>query len=174
MKVKYMLRRYLQLKHPVISKLDSEKIKNLIGTLYELGYPRDILLEEPSLCSFLPITLKYRYSVLQECGLHHISSQHLASYLNIVKRKNIGELKANGIIPTTLNIENRLASYMTQWPTSLTTLVYGGINIKEVLRMHPKLAMVNCSTMIETRKVLEEYEEVLLIMKYLKKHQEIG
>lgn len=241
--------RYLQLKHPVISKLDGEKLKNLIGTLYELGYPRDILLEEPSLCSFLPITLKYRYSVLRECGLHHISSQHLASYLNIVKQKKIGELKANGIIPTTLNIENRLASYMTQWPTSLTTLVYGnvneftlyslrikiiqrylelmldlsqeefarglqtyptikhrplqainenlnilqndilmpkskiksnlylvhadpnnlkkiiyhfktigGINIKEVLRMHPKLAMVNCSSMIETRRVLEEYE----------------
>lgn len=119
---------YLQLKHPIIKKLDSDQIKDLADTLYDLGFQRNVLLNEPSLCSILPITLKYRYNVLQECGVSNISTQHLVSYLTLVKQKTIGNLKQSGIIPHTLNIENKLASYMSQWPSSLTTLVYGNVN----------------------------------------------
>ncbi|CAH2099886.1 unnamed protein product [Euphydryas editha] len=119
---------YMQLKHPIIKKLDSDQIKNLADTLYDLGFQRNALLNEPSLCSILPATLKYRFIVLQECGIINISTQHLVSYLTLVKQKTIGHLKQSGIIPHMLNIENRLANYMSEWPTSLTTLVYGNVN----------------------------------------------
>lgn len=239
---------YLQLKYPGVRRLNAEKIEHLVGTMYDLGYSREVLVDEPSLCSYLPITLKYRYAVLQECGLSNILIQHLTSYLQIIKQRKVKDLKSTGIIPMNLNIENRLASYMTQWPTSLTTLVYGdvseftlytlrikiiqrylelmldlspeefarglqtyptikhrplqtinntlnllkneilmphdklksnlylvhadpdnlknivynfksigGVNIKDIIRMHPKLAMVNCSTMMETKRVLKEF-----------------
>ncbi|XP_045760676.1 transcription termination factor 5, mitochondrial-like [Maniola jurtina] len=239
---------YLLLKHPVIKKLDSTRLKNVIEILYELGFHTEVLLKEPSLCSILPVTLKFRFQVLQECGVDNISPSHLLSHLMIMKQKTIGELKNSKIISATVNVENRLASYMTQWPTSLTTLVYGdvnkmtlytlrlkiiqrylelildlsqdefdrglqtyptvkhrplqainktlsilqgqilmtndkiksnfylvhadpenleniiynlrtigGIDIKEVIRMHPKLATKNCSSLLEIKKLLEEY-----------------
>ncbi|XP_047538281.1 transcription termination factor 5, mitochondrial-like [Vanessa atalanta] len=240
--------KYLQIRHPAIKKLDVDQIKNVVGTLYDLGFNSKVILDQPSLCSILPITLKYRFTVLEECGLNNISTQYLVSYLTLVKRKTIGELKQSGMIPQAFNIENRLASYMSQWPSSLTTLVYGdvekftlhslrikiiqrylelmldlnpdefirgidtyptirhrplqsinetlnillseilfpikkiksnlylvhadpenlknilynfrsigGIDIKEILRMYPKLAVIKFSTLLDIRKTLEEY-----------------
>ncbi|KAI5634779.1 transcription termination factor 5, mitochondrial-like [Phthorimaea operculella] len=240
---------YLSLKQPVVKKLTETKIKELIDTLEELGYPKNSLLEEPLLFGMLPITLKFRHQVLCECAFQEVSIKHILSYLPLVKQKTIGYLKNRNEIPAVINIENRLASYMTQWPTSLTTLIYGdindctlhvlrlkiiqrylelvldltkeefergietyptikhrplavinetlkilqsqimmpphkiknnlylihadpdnlkniiyklktigGIDIKEVLRLHPKLATKNYTTLVEIRKVLQEYE----------------
>lgn len=239
---------YLCLKHPVIKKLKETEMKCLIDTVLDMGFPKDVLLEEPVMFSMLPVTLKFRHQVLQECGVEKITPAHLVSYLSLVKQKTIGQLKKSGVMPSIINVENRLASYMTQWPTSLTTLVYGdidewtfytvrlkiiqryleltldlseeefyrgirtyptirhrplavindtltvlaslimmpshkiksnlylvhtdpdnlrliiykfrsigGIDIKEVLRMHPKLATKNYQTLVEIRKILQEY-----------------
>lgn len=119
---------YLLLKHPVLNKIDGARIKNVIEVLYKLGFHREVLFKEPSLFGILPVTLNFRYQVLQECGVDNVSESHLLSYLAIMKQKTIGELKDSKIIQTTVNVENRLASCMTQWPTSLTTLVYGDVN----------------------------------------------
>ncbi|CAH0600485.1 unnamed protein product [Chrysodeixis includens] len=239
---------FLCLKHPTITKLNEEKIKSLVDTSNEIGLSPEILIEEPALFGILPVTLKYRYKVLQECGVKIITPAMLTTYLTILKQKTIGELKNSGYLHPQINIENRLASFMTQWPTSLTTLIYedvekstlyalrlkiiqrylellldltneeyyrgiktyptikhrplkninatlnilqsqimmpnqkiksnlylihadpenlkdiiynirslGGIDIKEVIRMHPKLATKNYRTLLEIRKVFEEY-----------------
>lgn len=240
---------YLCLKHPVIKKLKETEVQCFIDTVLDLGFPKEVLIEEPLMFSMLPVTLKFRFKVLHECGIEKISPAHLVSYLPLVKQKTIGELKRSGQISSIINVENRLASYMTQWPTSLTTLVYGdidewtlytlrlkiiqrylelildlteeefhrglhtyptikhrplavindtltilqslimmpshkiksnlylvhsdpenlkqiiynfrsigGIDMKEILRMHPKLATKNYHTLVETRKVLQEYK----------------
>lgn len=239
---------YIGMKQPSIAKLNDEKIKSVVDTLNEIGFSNDVLIEEPALFGVLPVTLKFRYKVLKECGVENISPALLASYLTILKQNTIGELKKSGYLPLHLNVENKLASFMTQWPTSLTTLIYedvndstlytlrlkiiqrylelvldlssdefyrgietyptikhrpleyinetltilqsqimipnhkiksnlylihvdpenlkniiynfrsvGGIDIKEVIRMNPKLATRNYHTLLETRKVLKEY-----------------
>ncbi|KAJ8734018.1 hypothetical protein PYW07_014569 [Mythimna separata] len=239
---------YICMKHPVITKLNDEKISSLIHTINEMGFSNQSLIEEPALFGILPVTLKFRYKVLNECGIQNISSALLTTYLTILKQKKIGELKRLGYLPNHFNVENKLASFMTQWPTSLTTLIdedvnytslytlrlkiiqrylelvldltreefyrgvetyptikhrpleyinetlqilqlqimipnhkiksnlylihvdpenldniihkfrsIGGIDIKEVIRMHPKLATRNCNSLFETRKILEEY-----------------
>ncbi|XP_023940127.2 transcription termination factor 5, mitochondrial [Bicyclus anynana] len=119
---------YLLLKNPSLKNLDSLRIENVIDVLYRLGFHREVLLKQPALCSILPVTLNFRYKVLQECGIDNVSSSHLLSYLTTMKQKTIGELKDSKLIPSIVNVENRLASYMTQWPTSLTTLVHGDVN----------------------------------------------
>ncbi|XP_026323934.1 transcription termination factor 5, mitochondrial isoform X1 [Hyposmocoma kahamanoa] len=119
---------YLAIRHPVIKKMDKTKLKELIDTLHDLGYPKETLVKEPLLFSLLPITLRYRYRILNECGITNITASHVAAYLNLVKQKTIGELKKSGEIQSMMNVENRLASYMTQWPTSLTTLINDDVN----------------------------------------------
>ncbi|XP_013194983.2 transcription termination factor 5, mitochondrial [Amyelois transitella] len=239
---------YLCIKHSYISKLDDSKIKDVIDGIYHLGFRKEDLVSHPILFLLHPVTLKFRYKVLQECGFSNIKPTHIVSYLNIVKRKTINELKESGDIYTIINLENRLASFMTQWPTSLTNVIdgdigecslyslririigrylelvldlaedefnrglktyptikhrplgainetisilqsqimmpahkiksnlyllqldpdnlkdiivnfrsIGGIDIKEVIRMHPKIAMKNCSILFEIRKVLQDF-----------------
>lgn len=239
---------YMCMKHPIITKLNDEKLKELIDSVNEMGFSNDSLVEESAVFGILPVTLKFRYKVLEECGIQNISLEFLTTYLTIIKQIPIGELKRLGYILPHINVENKLASYMSQWPTSLTTLIdrdinasslyslrlkiiqrylelvldltneefcrglktyptikhrplqyinetltilqsqimmpnqkiksnlylihvdpenlkkliynfrtMGGIDIKEVIRMHPKLATRNYSTMLEIRKLLEEY-----------------
>lgn len=116
------------LKQPVINKMDETKLKSLIETVLDLGFSREVLIKDPLMFGMIPITLRFRYKVLEESGFDNITPVHLLSYLSLVKQKSIGHLKASGELPSMLNVENRLASFMTQWPTSLTTLVYGDIN----------------------------------------------
>lgn len=240
---------HICMKQPIISKLNDEKIKNLVDTINEMGFSNSLLIEEPSLFGILPVTLKFRYRVLKECGIQNISSASLLTYFKIVKQMKIRELKKLGYLPPHMNVENNLASFMTQWPTSLTTLIdedvnntslyslrlkiiqrylelvldltkeefdrglktyptikhrplecinetleilqlqimipnhkiksnlylihvdpqnlkniihnlrsIGGIDIKEVMRMHPKLATRNFNTMLEIKKILKEYD----------------
>lgn len=118
----------LQLKQPVLKEINEKEIKTLTETLKEFGFSTQTLILNPALFGVLPITLKYRYKVLKECGLQSVTPKNLLRYLNIVKQKTIGQLRSDGYIPNHLNIENRLASCMTQWPTSLTTLIYGDVN----------------------------------------------
>ncbi|CAH2990074.1 unnamed protein product [Chilo suppressalis] len=239
---------HILVKYPVISKLEHERIIALTNSIKELGFAKDILLEEPLLFSILPVTLKHRYKVLNECGIEKVSALQILTYLQIVKIKTIGELKQMNVIKSFVNIENRLAGYMTQWPTALTSsicgdsdkmtlyklrlyiiqkylelmldvtefefyrgiktyptikhrpleaiketlnllqsvimisneklknnmylihadpdnlkqIIYsfcsiGGIDIREILRMRPKLATRSFTSLVETRKVLEEY-----------------
>lgn len=114
---------YLSLRYPLIEKLNETKIKKMIDTLNKLGLSKDVLIEQPMLFGMLPVTLEHRYRVLEECGIQNITGEHITSYLHIIKKKTITELKKSSIINPNLNIENKLASYMTQWPTSLTTLI---------------------------------------------------
>lgn len=139
---------YLAIRYPVIKKIDESKVKELIDTLHELGYPKEALVKEPLLFSLLPITLRYRYKILNECGITNITAAHLASYLSLVKQKTIGELKNSGEIQVMMNVENRLASYMTQWPTSLTTLINDDVN--------------NYSLQTLRLKILQRYLELVL------------
>ncbi|XP_041973576.1 transcription termination factor 5, mitochondrial-like [Aricia agestis] len=118
----------LQMKYPVIKKLDDDKLESIVQTVYDLGYPTKVLVSEPSLFSILPITLKFRYEVLKECGITEVSMNNLISYLKIIRHKKVGDLKREGLIVPSLNVENKLASCLTQWPTSLTTLVLGDYN----------------------------------------------
>ncbi|XP_059049329.1 transcription termination factor 5, mitochondrial-like [Achroia grisella] len=248
LKINRVKAEYMCLKHPVIEKLDEKSILNMVETVHELGFPKIILAKEPSLLSLLPVTLKFRYRVLKECGFIDIQPVHLLTYLPIVKQKSIGELRKLGLISPHMNVENKLASHMTQWPTSLTNLIYedvnknslytlrlkiiqrylellldlsteefhrgiktyptvkhrplkainetlnilqsqvmmpnyklktnfylihvdpdnlkniihnfktiGGIDIKEIIRLHPKLATKNYTTLVEIRNVLQEY-----------------
>lgn len=240
---------YLSVKHPVINKMDESKIKLIVDTVCNLGYMKEALINFPSLFGILPQTLKYRYRVLKECGFNNVTPKCLISYLPLVRQKLLVDLKTSGDIPSHINVENRLASYMTQWPTSLTTLIsgnvddftlydlrlkiiqrylelvldltrdefyrglqtyptikhrplgvlnetlqilqsivmmpchkiksnlylvhvdpenlkdiiykfrsIGGIDIKEILRMHPKLATKNYAVLVEIRKILQEYK----------------
>ncbi|CAG9783003.1 unnamed protein product [Diatraea saccharalis] len=119
---------YICMKYPVIQKLEPKRITFLLQTLRQLGFSKKVLLEEPQLFSILPVTLKNRYSVLNECGINKITATHILTYLKIIKMKTVGELKQTNIIPSFLNIENRLANYMTQWPTALTSSIYGDVN----------------------------------------------
>ncbi|KAM3966706.1 transcription termination factor 5, mitochondrial [Aphomia sociella] len=119
---------HICLKHPVVKKLDENALKSIIESVHELGFAKDVLIKEPTLFSLLPVTLRFRYRVLQECGFVNINPGDLLSYLSIVKQKTIEELKQTGVIPTHINLENRLASHMSQWPTSLTNLIYGDVN----------------------------------------------
>lgn len=139
---------YLAIRNPIIKKLGETKVKELIDTLSDLGYPKEVLVEEPLLFSLLPVTIKYRYKVLYECGITNITAPHLASYLRLVKQNTIGELKKSGEIQIMMNIENRLASYMTQWPTSLTTLINDDVN--------------NYSLQILRLKIIQRYLELVL------------
>ncbi|XP_075978696.1 transcription termination factor 5, mitochondrial-like [Anticarsia gemmatalis] len=239
---------HLSKKHPVITKLNEERIKSLVSALKDIGYSDKVLLEEPGLFGVLPITLKFRYKVLKECGIKNVSPALLSTYLTVIRQKTIEELKASREIPIHVNVENRLASYLTQWPTSLTSLIYedvnkstlftvrlkiiqrylelvldltseefyrgvetyptvkhrpleyinetlkilqssimmpnhkiksnlyllhadpenlkniifnfrtiGGIDVKEVIRMHPKIAIKNVQTLLDIRKILEAY-----------------
>lgn len=239
---------HLVIKHPVINKLEEDHIRKIVQTVHELGFAKEILLEEPQLFGILPVTLKYRFQVLTECGIKYISPDLIKSYLPIIKQRPIGNLKKSGLIPSNVNVENRLATYMTQWPTSLTNYIWenvnklslytirlkiiqrylellldltheefyrgietyptvkhrplevinesltilqsqimmpthkiktnmylvhadpenlknilikfryiGGIDIKEVIRLHPKIAMKNYDTLVEIRKILKEY-----------------
>ncbi|XP_072936004.1 transcription termination factor 5, mitochondrial-like [Epargyreus clarus] len=120
--------RFLQIKNRCVKKLNGDEIKNLVKTVNELGFPSDVVVNEPSICSILPVTLKFRYRVLEECGVLNLSVKHLVSYMSLIKEKTIGELKTLGVISPLVNIENKLANCMTQWPTSLTTLVYGDVD----------------------------------------------
>lgn len=240
---------YLILKHPHISKIDENSLKTLIRTVNELGYSNDILIDKPLLFGMLPITIKLRHQVLAECGFINITPDLVTSYLAVMKQKCIEDLKHSGLIPPILNVENKLASCMSPWPTSLTTSLWGdidklklyalrlqiiqrylelmldlkdiefsrgietyptlkhrplavindtltvlqslimlpplkiksnfyllhadpnnlrniifkfrsigGIDIKEVIRRHPKIAMKNYDTLVQIRKILKEYE----------------
>ncbi|KAJ0181200.1 hypothetical protein K1T71_003285 [Dendrolimus kikuchii] len=120
--------KYLVLKHPVIKKLHQGRLQDLVETVCDLGFTTKDLIEEPSLFGILPITLRFRFKVLEECGVVNIARKDLISYLPLVKQKTIGELRSIKKIPQHFNVENRLASYMTKWPTSLTTLVMGDVN----------------------------------------------
>lgn len=120
--------KHLCIKHPIITKLDESTVKALIRTVHELGYAEDVLIEEPVLFAMLPITIKYRHQILTECGFINVSPDLIASYLTVMKQKRIGDLRKSGSIPSILNIENRLASCMTQWPTSLTSSMWGDAN----------------------------------------------
>ncbi|CAH4030800.1 unnamed protein product [Pieris brassicae] len=117
------------LKQPYITKFCEEDIQSMVKTIYDLGYPKDILIDYPNLFYMLPVTLKNRYKILEECGFNEVTPQLLLSYLNVMKQKTVGELRNHGLIPQFFNMENRLASCMTQWPTSLTTLIYGDVNL---------------------------------------------
>ncbi|XP_048005545.1 transcription termination factor 5, mitochondrial-like [Leguminivora glycinivorella] len=119
---------FICLKQPYVNKLDESTLKCLIDTVRDLGFTRKVLIKDPLLFSILPITIKFRHKVLDECGFENITPKHILSYLQIMKQTTIGQLKKSGELSTMLNVENRLASYMTQWPTSLTTLIYGDIN----------------------------------------------
>ncbi|XP_049887351.1 transcription termination factor 5, mitochondrial-like [Pectinophora gossypiella] len=130
---------YLTLKHPIIKKLTGDKMTELIKTLRKLGYPKETLVEEPLLFGMLPVTIKFRYEVLHECGFENVSPRHITSYLPLVKQKTIGDLKSTGEICDIVNVENRLASYMSQWPTSLTTLVYGDVNLSTLYSLRLKI-----------------------------------
>lgn len=139
---------YLAIRHPIIKKLDETKVKDLIDTLHDLGYPKEALVEEPLLFSLLPATLKYRYNILYECGITNITASHLASYLTLVKQKTIGDLQKSGEIQIMMNVENRLASYMTQWPTSLTTRINDDVS--------------NYSLQMLRLKIIQRYLELVL------------
>ncbi|XP_073958784.1 transcription termination factor 5, mitochondrial-like [Choristoneura fumiferana] len=130
---------FICLKQPVINKLDETKMESLIETILDLGFSKEILIKAPLMFSIMPITLRFRYKVLEESGFENIAPVHLLSYLSLVKQKSIGQLKASGELPNMLNVENRLASFMTQWPTSLTTLVYGDIDKTTLYNLRLKI-----------------------------------
>lgn len=119
---------YLVIKHPLITKLNEAKIQNLINTVCNIGYLRKDILDNPSLFGILPVTIKFRYEVLQECAIENISIKDILSYLSLVKQNTIGDLIKSNKILHYVNVENRLASYMTQWPTSLTASVSGDVH----------------------------------------------
>lgn len=240
---------HLILKQPVLNKLEGKQIIKIIDTVHDLGFAKEVLLEEPQLFGVLPVTLKYRFQVFTECGITNVTPDLIKSYLQIIKQKRISDLKKTGLIPSSVNIENRLAKYMTQWPTSLTSSIWedvnelslftirlriiqrylelvldltheefyrgletyptvkhrplqainesltilqsqimmptskiktniylvhadpenlknilyklqyiGGIDIKEVIRLHPKIAMKNYETLVEIRSILKNYD----------------
>ncbi|XP_045504341.1 transcription termination factor 5, mitochondrial-like [Colias croceus] len=130
---------YIQIKQPYLKKINEEEIKNLINTVYEIGYPKDVLVQHSHLFSMLPITIINRYKILEECGCQNIRPDQLLSYLTIMKQKTIGELKKADILPAMLNVENKLASCMTQWPTSLTSLIYEDVNLITLYNLRIKI-----------------------------------
>ncbi|XP_038208503.1 transcription termination factor 5, mitochondrial-like [Zerene cesonia] len=130
---------YIQIKQPYLKKINEDEVKNMINAVHEIGYPKDVLVNYPNLFSMLPITLMNRYKVLEECGFQNIRPDQLLSYLTIMKQKTIGELKQSGVLPPMLNLENKLASCMTQWPTSLTSLIYEDVNLITLYELRIKI-----------------------------------
>ncbi|XP_063628983.1 transcription termination factor 5, mitochondrial-like [Cydia splendana] len=115
---------FISLKQPYVNKLDESKLKGLIETVNDLGFTKDVIINDPTMFSIMPITLRFRYKVLEECGFQNITPKHLLSYLTIIKQKSIGYLKKSGELPN-IDVEKRLASCMTQWPTTLNNLTFG-------------------------------------------------
>lgn len=138
LKINQSQAKHLCIKYPTVNKLNGRELQDLVETVIDLGYNKKVLLEEPQLFSVLPITLKNRYKVLEECGLQ-VSPTHIVLYLNIMKQRTIQDLKKQELLPLALNIENRLASYMTKWPTSLTTLIYGDANTNTLHQLRLKI-----------------------------------
>lgn len=138
----------LAMKHPIINKLCDDNINKLVETVRDVGFDKEVLVKEPQLFGVLPVTIKFRYKVLIECGVKRIHPKYLTNYLAIMKKKTIGDLKKSGILLTNVNIENRLASYMTQWPTSLTASIQEDIN---------KLTLYDIRL-----KIIQRYLELLL------------
>ncbi|XP_048000867.1 transcription termination factor 5, mitochondrial-like [Leguminivora glycinivorella] len=115
---------FISLKQPYVNKLDEPALKDLIETVNELGFTKDVIINDPQMFSIMPITLRFRHKVLVECGFQNITPQHLLRYLTIMKQKSIRSLKSCGELPN-IDVEKRLASFMTQWPTSLSNLTFG-------------------------------------------------
>lgn len=130
---------YMCLKYPMLVKLKKPQLQDVIDTATHLGLNTQALLEEPIIFSIPPITLKLRYRVLQECGLYSISAYHIANCLNIIRRRTIGHLREDGTLIPSINIENHLARYMTQWPNSLTTLIQCEINEQTLYSLRLKI-----------------------------------
>ncbi|CAK1548537.1 unnamed protein product [Leptosia nina] len=131
--------KYMQLKEPYISKMTEDRVEGMVKTLYSIGYSRDILVSHPTLFYMLPLTLKNRYRILDECGFQDITPDLLLSYLKTIKQRTIGELKSLGLLSTLVNIENKLASCLSQWPTSLTTQIQGDVNLSTLYTIRLKL-----------------------------------
>ncbi|XP_061723819.1 transcription termination factor 5, mitochondrial-like [Cydia pomonella] len=115
---------FLSLKQPYVNKLDETALKGLIETVTDLGFKKDVIINDPQMFSIMPTTLRFRYKVLEECGFQNITPKHLLKYLTITKQKTIEYLKTSGELQN-IDVEKRLASYMTQWPTSLSNLTFG-------------------------------------------------
>lgn len=143
---------YLCIKYPVILKYSQEELVTFVDTVTNLGLSKIELTQEPLLFSIPIITLQNRYKLLQECGFHTINGYHLINCLKIIKQKSIGDLKATYMLPS-INIVNRLASYMTQWPTSITTLIHSDVN---------KMSLYNLRLMI-----IQRYLELTLELSYI-------
>ncbi|XP_050673291.1 transcription termination factor 5, mitochondrial-like [Leptidea sinapis] len=131
--------KFIQIKQPYIQKLTEADIISSVRAISEIGFPREVLFEHPSLFHMQPITMKNRHNVLVECGFERITGELLLSYLTIMKQKTLKELRNMGLLPALLNIENKLASYMTQWPTSLTTLIQGDSNLTTLYNLRLKI-----------------------------------
>ncbi|XP_063369612.1 transcription termination factor 5, mitochondrial-like [Cydia amplana] len=115
---------FISLKQPYVNKLDEATLKGLIETVTDLGFTKDVIINDPQMFSIMPITLRFRHKVLEECGFKNITPKLLLTYLTIMKQKTIGYLKSSGELPN-IDVEKRLASCLTQWPTSLINLTFG-------------------------------------------------
>lgn len=156
-------------KHPILNKIDQSKVDVLVDTVVSLGLSKEVLVEWPVLFSLLPNTIIYRFEVLKECGFT-VTGQHLATFLHIVKKLTIKELKSEGELPP-INIENQLASHMSQWPTSLTTLVQCDPNSLTLYNLRLKiiqryLELILDLTDIEFNRALKTYPNI--------KHRPLG
>ncbi|XP_063542569.1 transcription termination factor 5, mitochondrial-like [Cydia strobilella] len=115
---------FISLKQPYVNKLDEATLKGLIETVNNLGFTKEVIINDPQMFGIMPITLRFRYKVLEECGFQNITPKHLLTYLTIIKQNTIGYLKSSGEL-SNIDVEKRLASYLRQWPTSLNNLTFG-------------------------------------------------
>lgn len=101
-----------------IEKLSKNHINEVADVINEIKIDKSNIRGHPNLLQLLPITLKCRYNILSECGFKQVSAEYISSYLHLVKKKNIHDLKKNGLIDKSTDVKDELVKIFTGWPSS--------------------------------------------------------
>lgn len=94
-------------------------VLDVMNILTKYSFRKSLILKYPKLFSLNPVTIENRVNVLIECGFHDdVIPDHLPSYLSLISRKTIGDLKESKIIPDEISVQEQLVRCLSGWPTS--------------------------------------------------------
>lgn len=98
---------------------EKDHILDVMNVLRKYSFRNSLILKYPKLFSLSPVTIENRVNVLKECGFHdNIIPDHLPSYLSLISRKTIYDLKEKKIIPEDTSVQEQLVRCLSGWPTS--------------------------------------------------------
>lgn len=98
---------------------EKDHVLDVMNILSKYSFRKSLILKYPKLFSMTPVTIENRVNVLTECGFHgNVIPDHLPSYLSLISRKTIYDLKKSKIIPEETSVQEQLVHCLSGWPTS--------------------------------------------------------